>query len=343
MTIPTLKIGKFEWENALLLAPMEGITDLPFRIICKHMGADLVYTEFISSEAIIRDVDKSMSKMIIDDSERPAAVQIFGARVEAMTEAAKICEDQGADIIDLNYGCWVKKVVNNNSGAAYLKDINRMAETTRAVAEAVSVPVTVKTRLGWDDENIVIVEATKLLNETGAQALTVHCRTRNMGMKGHADWSWIPHIKEVAEIPIILNGDVTTPIEAKKAFDTTGCDAVMIGRAAVGNPFLFRDVRNFLDNGIGAEEITPETRIEYCKRHLNLALQYRGFPRGMYEFRKHYSGYLKGLYYGANVRQELVEMETKEEIFKKLDEYLEFLNNRPPKPSYSPIETNTNS
>lgn len=303
---------------------MEGVTDLPFRIICKRLGADIVYTEFIASEALIRDSKKSFQKMEIVDEERPVSVQIFGSNVESMIQSAKIIEDSGADIVDINYGCWVKKVVNNDAGAAFLKDPERMAEFTRAVAEAVKIPVTVKTRLGWDSDSIVIEKVAELIEQAGAKALAVHCRTRNMGMHGHADWSWIPKVKEKIKIPVILNGDVRIPEEAKKAFDTTNCDAIMIGRAAVGNPFIFRDIKEFLKTGNKSKSSVKE-RIDVCLEHLQLSIKYKGFPRGLFEFRKHYSGYLKGLYFGSNIRQELVLMESYEEIENKLLSFYDFL------------------
>ncbi|MFC2131588.1 tRNA dihydrouridine synthase DusB [Bacteroidota bacterium] len=319
-----MTIGKINIENGLLLAPMEGITDLPFRIICKKMGADLVYTEFIASDALIRDAEKSKRKMEIIDEEHPVSIQIFGANVEAMCHSAKMIEDSGGDIVDINFGCWVKKVVNNNAGAAFLKEPKKMAEMAKAVVESVSIPVTVKTRLGWDFDSIVIVEAAQMLEQAGISAIAVHCRTRAMAMHGHADWNWIPKVKEKVNIPVILNGDVVTPEDTKKAFDTTGCDAVMIGRAAVGNPFIFRDVKEFLRTGIKRIPSVRE-RIDTCLDHLKLSMKYKGDPRGLYEFRKHYSGYLKGLYHGSNTRQKLVLMESYKEIKETLNEFYNFL------------------
>ncbi len=316
-----LKIDKIEIDDAVLLAPMEGVTDLPFRIICRDMGADIVYSEFIASEALIRNAEKSMQKMRIVEHERPVAIQIFGSRLEAMTESAKIVEDAGADILDINYGCWVKKVVNHDAGAAFLKDPERMAEYTHAVSEAVSIPVTIKTRLGWDKNSIAILKAAELLKQTGCKMLAVHCRTRDMGMRGHADWSWLPKIKEAAgNLPVILNGDITTPIEAKKAFDTTNCDGIMIGRAAVGNPFLFKAIKKYFDTG-EIYEPTLREKIDTCIQHLQMNIIYKGYPRGLYEFRKHYSGYLKGYYNASNLRQKLVITESYDEAAELLENY----------------------
>ncbi len=319
-----MEIGKIKIPRGIVLAPMEGVTDLPFRLICKRMGADLLYTEFIASEALIRDSEKSFDKMKVLDEERPIAVQIFGANRDSMIESAKIVENSGADILDINFGCWVKKVVNNNAGAAFLKNPERMAEVTKAVAESVSIPVTIKTRLGWDGDSIVIEEVAEKVEEAGAKAIAVHCRTRSQAMRGVADWSWIPKVKGKIKIPVILNGDVKKPEDAKKAFETTGCDAVMIGRAAVGYPFIFREVKRLLE-GKEPEPPSVRERIDVCLEHLDLSIKHRGFPRGLYEFRKHYSGYLKGLHSASKVRQELVLMDDYDEIKAKLEDYYEYL------------------
>ena len=289
----SIDYGNFKLENGVVLAPMEGVTDLPFRIICREMGADIVYSEFIASEALIRDAKKSFLKMDMVDEERPVAVQIFGSRLEAMVDAAKIVEQSGADILDINYGCWVKKVVNHDAGAALTKNPEKMAEITKAVVDAVSIPVTAKTRLGWTQNTINIFEIADRMEQTGIRALALHCRTRDQGMHGSADWSYVRQLKERVSLPIILNGDVRTAKEAKKAFDDTSCDAVMIGRAAVGNPFLFKQVKEYLNNGIESFEPTVEDKVNLCLRHLQLSIKYKGFPKGLFEFRKHYSGYLK--------------------------------------------------
>lgn len=319
-------IGKHNIENGVLLAPMESVTDLPFRVICKKMGADIVYTEFIASEALIRDVQRSINKMQFREDERPIAVQIFGSKIESMVESAKIVEESGADILDINYGCWVKKVVNNNSGAALLKDLSLMENMTKELVKAVKIPVTVKTRLGWDEKSINIIEVAKILESTGIAALTIHCRTREMAMRGNADWTWISRVKEKVNLPIILNGDVRSPQDVKRAFAETNCDALMIGRAAIGNPFLFKQIKAFLNNNEIIGEPSLEERINTLFLHLNLSIESKGFPRGLYEFRKHYSGYLKGLYNSSQYRQRLVVAMSVEEIHSIINELLEELN-----------------
>jgi len=302
-----MKIKNTEIQQPLILAPMESITDLPFRILCKRMGADLVYTEFIASEALIRDVKRSIDKMKYLDEERPIVVQIFGSNVESMKKSAQIVENSGADILDINFGCWVKRVVNNDAGAAFLKHPDKMAQMAYEVVNSVSIPVTAKTRLGWDKNSIVILETAPMLEQAGIQALAVHCRTREMAMKGQADWSWIPKIKsKLNTMPVILNGDIKTPEDVKRAFDETACDGVMIGRAAVGNPFLFKRAKEYLRTGVLPNETTVEDRIETCIEHLKLMIEFKGNIRGIKEFRKHYTGYFKGMYRGANLRQKLV-------------------------------------
>ncbi|TAL69441.1 MAG: tRNA dihydrouridine synthase DusB [Bacteroidetes bacterium] len=320
-----MKIGNINIERPLFLAPMEGVTDLPFRVICKRMGAGLVYTEFIASEALIRNVKRSLDKMSMLDEERPVSVQIFGDKIDSMIESAKICEDTGADIVDINFGCWVKKVVNNNAGAAFLKEPERLADMAEKVAQSINVPLTVKTRIGWDKNSIKILKVTELLNDTKVAAFAVHCRTREQGMMGDADWSWLPRVKEIAKMPVILNGDILTPKDVKRAFEETGCDAVMVARGAIGNPFIFKNSVKLLDTGILQEEPTAEERIETCLEHLRLTIEYKGFPRGLHEFRKHYSGYLKGLYNNSTVRQQVVVMESYEEVELRLKEYVEEL------------------
>jgi len=309
-----LKIGRYTFEKGVFLAPMEGVTDLPFRLVCKRMGAALVYSEFIASEALIRDSEKSKRKMLIDEEERPSAVQIFGSRPEAMAESAKIIEESGADILDLNFGCWVRKVVNHNAGAALLKYPDLMKDIVSEVVKSVSIPVTAKTRLGWDKSSINIIEIAQLLEQAGIKALTVHCRTRDMGMSGEADWSWIPKIRDAVTIPIILNGDVKTAADCLRAFEETGCDAVMIGRAALGNPFVFKQAHALLNDGRVIEDSDIGAKASVCLEHLRLNIQHKGIPRGINEFRKHYSGYFKGFRNASALRQQLVLMNSYEEI-----------------------------
>jgi tRNA-dihydrouridine synthase B len=318
-----MKIGKINIDRGLLLAPMEGVTDISFRLMCKRMGADIVYSEFVASEAIIRDVQKSLNKMKIIEEERPAAIQIFGSRDDAMIESAKIAESFRSDFLDINFGCWVKKVVNNNSGAAFLKNPKLMGEMAKCVVKAVTTPVTAKTRLGWDSNSINILEVSKILEDSGVAAITIHCRTREMGMGGLADWSWIKKVKDTVRIPVILNGDIKTPEDSLRAFETTGCDAVMIGRAAVGNPFLFRRTKALLITGITPPEPDIDERINACLEHLHLNIELKGYPRGLFEFRKHYSGYLKGIRNASALRQRLVLMDSFDEIQSTLYEFAE--------------------
>lgn len=321
------KIDNIEIKNGIFLAPMEGITDLPFRIICRRFGADIVYTEFVASEALIRDIEKSKIKIRVIDQERPVAVQIFGSDPYVMSEAAKIVEQAGADIIDLNYGCWVKKVVSHNAGAALLKNIPLMNAITQAVVKAVKIPVTVKTRLGWDKNSIIINEVARMQEESGAKAIAVHCRTREMGMGGKADWSFIPEIKKNISIPLILNGDITSPETARTALEINGADAIMIGRAVLGNPFIFRDAKKYIETGQLPEKPNINERFDVLLEHLKMNIEDKGLPRGLVEFRKHFSGYLKGLHNASHYRQMLVQMNNMQEVFELLEQYRDYLNN----------------
>ncbi len=309
--------------NGIFLAPMEGITDLPFRLICKELGADILYTEFVASEALVRDVEKSFRKIHLDDRERPVAVQIFGNNPHVMAQAALIAQEEGADFVDINYGCWVKKVVNNNAGSALMKSPELMAEITSQCVNAVKIPVTIKTRLGWNKENINICEIAKMQEEAGAKAITVHCRTRDMGISGKADWSYVPKIKEHITIPLVLNGDINSPETVAAAMQTEGVGAIMIGRAAVGNPFIFREAKQFMaDNSF--EKAAVRERMDVCLRHLRYTIEAKG-GHGICEFRKHYSGYLRGMFGAATARQRLVVAENYDEICGIIDEYYQYL------------------
>lgn len=317
-------IGNVPIGNGIFLAPMEEVSDIPFRIVCKRLGADIVYSEFIASEGIVRDSVKSKLKMRIAPEERPTAIQIFGAETDAMIESAKIIEDAGADILDINFGCWVQKVVRREAGAAFLKQPEKMAELIDMVVNAVKIPVTVKTRLGWDKNNIIILKVAKMVEEAGAKALAVHCRTRDQGMTGKADWSWIPQIKELINIPVILNGDVASPEDAKRALDTTNCDALMIGRACIGYPFIFAQVQEYLKTGILPKDPTLEERIKVCLEHLEMSVKYKG-DHSVVVFRKHYTGYLKGFFEATNVRRKLMTHTKYEEVKSTLLEYYDYL------------------
>lgn len=324
----TLTIGTTTVENGILLAPLEDVTELPFRVISKRLGADIVYTEFISSDGLVHDARRSLEKLRLADEEHPVAIQIFGGDVEVMKEAALMAEASGPDFLDINCGCWVKNVVARNSGAALLKDIPAMAGMTKALVDTVKLPVTVKTRLGWDKNNIVIVDVAKELEQAGASALTIHCRTRDMGHTGSADWSWIPKVKEAVKMPIIVNGDITTVQDVKRAFDTTGCDAVMIGRGAIGNPFIFRRAKIFLATGVVPPEPCAEERVSVLLQHLQLSINHKPERRAILEFRKFYGGYLRGLYNSAPVKQDIQQLLSFPEIEERLHRYLEFLAER---------------
>jgi tRNA-dihydrouridine synthase B len=318
------KIGNVDIGNGIFLAPMEDVCDIPFRVICKRLGADIVYSEFIASEGIVRDSRRSKQKMRIAEDERPVAIQIFGGSIEAMVESAKIVEDSGTDILDINFGCWVKKVVQRDAGAAFLKKPDEMAELTRRVQEAVQIPVTVKTRLGWDQDSIAITEVAKKIEQAGAKALAIHCRTRDMGMTGVADWSWIPKIKDVVNIPIILNGDVVDPEDVKTAFETTGCDALMIGRGCIGYPFIFQRAKVMMEEGYDPGEPDIYTRVDVCLEHLKMSIEYKE-KKAVIEFRKHYSGYLKGFHGASEIRSALMKCENYEQVEDNLRQYVKYL------------------
>ncbi len=317
-----MKIGTIEIDKPLSLAPMEDVTDISFRIICKRLGADLLYTEFTSSEALIRDAKKALKKIEVAEEERPVAVQIFGGLETSMEGAAKVAENAGPDFIDINCGCWVKDVALRGAGAGLLKDLPRFEAIVRSTVKGTKLPVTVKTRLGWDAQSIVILEVAKMVEQAGAQALTVHCRTRDQGHEGAADWSWLEKIKNVVSIPVFGNGDLKTPEDIKRMYET-GCDGAMIGRAAILNPWIFREVRHFLATGEALAPPSFAERLQVCRDHLMLSVQYKGERRGILEFRKYYSGYLKGLPNIAKLRAELMEYTELEPIMQKLSEFAE--------------------
>lgn len=323
-----MRIGHVQVDQGIVLAPMEDVTDLPFRTICRRLGADIVYTEFISSDGLVRDARRSMEKLRLGAEERPVAVQIFGGESDVMVGAAKVAEQSEPDFLDINFGCWVKNVVVRNAGAALLKDPPQMQALTRAIVEAVGIPVTVKTRLGWSKNEIVILDVARMIEDAGAAALTVHCRTRDMGHDGDADWTWIPRIKEVVNIPIIVNGDVKSAHDVQRAFETTGADAVMIGRAAIGNPFIFREAKSLRETG-SVLVASPRERVDVCLEHLRLELAAKQQKRAIQEFRKHYSGYLKGLPNNSVARQAIVRMDSFDQIEECLNQFvdqLEFVN-----------------
>jgi tRNA-dihydrouridine synthase B len=318
-----IKLGKYELEKPVALAPMEDVTDLPFRLICKEFGADIVFTEFISSDGLIRSARKSLSKLVNDERERPVGIQIFGSDPGVMAEASRIAEQAGPDFIDINAGCWVPKVAQRGAGAGLLKDMKQMQLIIHAVKTAVSIPVTLKTRLGWDSNSITIFEVAKICADEGLSALTIHARTRDQHHDGEANWNWIKAVKEKAEIPIIGNGDIKSAQDAMDMFDCTGCDGVMVARGAVTNPWIFRDIKSLVNRRTLLTPPTWEERAATCLRHLQMEIRLKGERRGVLEFRKYYHGYFHGLRNGSALRSTLVRLDALPEIERVLLEIRE--------------------
>lgn len=308
-------------DKPLLLAPMEDITDPSFRFICKKFGVDLLFTEFISSDGLIRDGRKSIKKLDIFNYERPVGIQLYGHLIPPMVEAAKIAEASNPDLIDLNFGCPVKKIANRGAGAGMLRDVPLMVEMTREIVRAVHLPVTVKTRLGWDEDSKNIVEVALRLQDTGIKALTIHGRTRNQLYKGKADWSLIGAVKNHPDIhiPIFGNGDVDSPETTKKMFEKYHVDGIMIGRAIVGKPWLFKEIRHFLDTGTLLPPIKLTEKAELAKLHFEKSLEFKGEPRGIFEMRRHFANYFKGLPDFKALRIKLLTSLDPQEIFNLLD------------------------
>ncbi|MGA9121306.1 MAG: tRNA dihydrouridine synthase DusB [Bacteroidota bacterium] len=318
-----MKIGGIDIPQAILLAPMEDVTDLPFRLICKRLGADVVYTEFVNSDGLVRGSDKTKRKMTFLQEERPVGIQIYGGEISAMEGAARMAEEMDPDLIDINSGCWVRDVALRGAGAGLLRDLPKMERLASTVVNAVKKPVTLKTRLGWDAESILIVDVARMCEAVGIRALTIHCRTRDQGHKGEVDYSWIPKIKAAVSIPIIVNGDITTPQEVKNAFAQTGADGVMIGRGAINNPWIFSQAKHYLATGELLPEPTVQQRVELLKDHLRLAVEYKGERTGVIELRKHYSGFLRGMPNVSKVRMELMQFTEAAPIFDHLSRWLE--------------------
>lgn len=293
-----IRIGKIEINKyPLLLAPMEDVTDQPFRLICKKLGADIMYTEFISSEGLIRDAVKSTRKMEITDEERPVGIQIFGHDINSMQRATALAEESHPDIIDLNFGCPVRKVVSKGAGAALLLDTEKMVKMTEAVVKSTSLPVTVKTRIGWDEKNKPIAELSVKLQDAGIKALTIHGRTRAQLYSGKADWTLIGQVKSDPRIsiPIFGNGDIDSPEKTKEMKDKYGVDGIMIGRAAIGNPWIFRNIRDYFLTGTYVKNESVAEKISVCLKHLELSVLSKGDHTGVIEMRKHYTGYFRSL------------------------------------------------
>ncbi len=323
-----MKIGNIELgEFPLLLAPMEDVSDPPFRYVCKKNGADLMYTEFISSEGLIRHAMKSKQKLDIFDYERPIGIQIFGGDEDAMAVATEIVDATNPDIVDINFGCPVKKVVCKGAGAGVLKDVDLMVRLTEAVIKSTNKPVTVKTRLGWDEKTINIFEVAERLQDIGVQALSIHGRTRAQMYKGDADWSLIGKLKENPRmrIPIFGNGDIDSPEKAKQARDRFGVDGIMIGRAAIGNPWFFNEVKHFFKTG---EKLPPPTiaqKVDVCKQHLTKSVEWKGEKLGILEMRRHYANYFKGIGHFKETRMQLVTLDSLQDLL----EVLENIENKP--------------
>lgn len=309
----------------LLLAPMEDVSDPPFRALCKEQGADVVYTEFISSEGLIRDAAKSVMKLDIYEKERPVGIQIFGAVLDSMLQSVEIVEASGPDIIDINFGCPVKKVVCKGAGAGILKDIDLMVSLTEAMVKHTKLPITVKTRLGWDHDSIKIMEVAERLQDVGCQALSIHGRTRAQMYKGEADWKPIAEVKNNPRmhIPIFGNGDVDTPEKAMEMRDKYGLDGAMIGRASIGYPWFFREVKHYFKTG---EHLSPPSmaeRVDAAKRHLQMAIDWKGETLGVFETRRHYTNYFKGIPNFKEYRMKMVTSDDSASVFETFDEVLQ--------------------
>ncbi len=321
-----IKIGNISLPGfPLLLAPMEDVSDPPFRFVCKQGGADLMYTEFISSEGLIRDAAKSVHKLDIFEYERPIGIQLFGGDIDHMREAALIAEKAQPNLIDINYGCPVKAVACKGAGAALLQDIPKMVKMTEEVVKAVNLPVTVKTRLGWDENTLNIVEVAERLQDIGIKALAIHGRTRKQMYKGPADWTLIGKVKNNPRmhIPIFGNGDVDSPQKVMEMKDRYGIDGVMIGRASIGYPWIFREIKHFIATGETLSTPSVEERIDACKTHLTKSIEWKGDRVGIFEMRRHYANYFKGFDHFKEYRMRLVTSDSIEEISSILNEVQE--------------------
>ncbi|MCM1502238.1 MAG: tRNA dihydrouridine synthase DusB [Bacteroidales bacterium] len=324
-----MKIGDIDLgTQPLLLAPMEDVTDASFRFICKEFGADMMYTEFISSDGLIRDAKKSLAKLVTYGYEAPIGIQIYGNIPEAMVDAARMAEraaeiagGHGADLVDINFGCPVNKIARRGAGSGMMREPDKMVEITRRVVDAVKLPVTVKTRLGWDEDSKIIVELAERLQDAGIQALTIHGRTRCQMYTGEADWTLIGKVKENPRmhIPIIGNGDINSPVKAKEAFDRYGVDGIMIGRATYGHPWIFREIRHYLETGEILPPMTVKDRVSLAKGHLAKSIEIKGDRVGILEMRRHLSCYFKGLPDFKETRLRLVTLNDPEELYRTLD------------------------
>ena len=321
-----VKIGDIELGDfPLLLAPMEDVSDPPFRALCKEQGADVVYTEFVSSEGLIRNAAKSVMKLDIYEKERPVGIQIFGAKMDSMLRTIDIVEKSNPDIIDINFGCPVKKVVSKGAGAGILKDICLMEKLTAEMVKRTNLPVTVKTRLGWDHDSIKIVEVAERLQDVGIKAIAIHGRTRAQMYKGNADWKPIAAVKNNPRmhIPVFGNGDVNCPEKAVEMRDEYGLDGTMIGRASIGNPWFFKQVKHYFNTGEYLKPITLQERVEAARRHLQMSIDWKGEKLGVFETRRHYTNYFKGIPNFKEYRMKMVTSDHSEDVFAAFDEVLE--------------------
>lgn len=321
-----VKIDHIELPDfPLLLAPMEDVSDPPFRALCKEQGADVVYTEFISSEGLIREAAKSTMKLDIYEKERPVGIQIFGANLDSMLRSVEIVEASKPDIIDINFGCPVKKVVSKGAGAGILKDIDLMVKLTEAMVKHTHLPITVKTRLGWDHDSIRIVEVAERLQDVGCKAISIHGRTRAQMYKGHANWAPIAEVKNNPRmhIPVFGNGDVDSPERAVEMRDQYGLDGAMIGRATIGNPWFFKQVKHYIASGTHLAPVSLEERVDAARRHLQMAIDWKGEKLGVFETRRHYTNYFKGIPDFKPYRTKMVTSDESKDVFDTFDEVLE--------------------
>ena len=321
--------GKEVGDRPLILAPMEDVTNPPFRKFCKEYGADWWYSEFVSADALVRSVNKSLKKLTIDDSERPVTIQIYGRYIDSMVEAARIVEEVKPDFIDINFGCPVKRVAQKGAGAGMLKDVPLMVEMTKQIVKAVNIPVTAKTRLGWDSDHIIIEDVAERLQDAGVQALAIHGRTRAQMYTGEADWEPIRRVKENPRItiPILGNGDINSPERAKEAFDKYGVDGVMIGRATIGRPWIFKQIRHYFETGEILPEITVEEQIGIIKEQIRLSVDWLDEVRGLLHMRRHMAAMFKGLPHFRDLRIQMLQAPTVEELWKVFDAIAERYSN----------------
>lgn len=313
--------GKEVGERPLILAPMEDVTNPPFRKFCKQYGADWLYSEFVSADALVRSVNKSLKKLTIDESERPVTIQIYGRYIDSMVEAARIVEEVRPDFIDINFGCPVKRVAQKGAGAGMLKDVPSMVEMTTRIVKAVNIPVTAKTRLGWDSDHIIIEDVAERLQDAGVQALAIHGRTRAQMYTGEADWEPIRRVKENPRmtIPILGNGDINSPEKAKEAFEKYGVDGVMIGRATIGRPWIFRQIKHYFETGEVLPELPVSEQIAIIQEQIRLSVEWLDEVRGLLHMRRHMAAMFKGLPHFRDLRIQMLQAPTVEELWRVFD------------------------